>query len=100
MNANTPRDFIDRRQLVTALRRLRRGDFSVYLPEDMPGFDSEIAKLFNEVVEINREMTGEFERLSSVVGKEGKITQRGHVPSATGGWETSTRVAANDGGPG
>jgi len=87
----TSRDCIDRRQMVTALRSLRRGDFSVRLPEDMTGPDAEIATLFNEVVSLNQEMTREFERLSMVVGKEGRITQRGRVENATGGWETAVR---------
>src|SRR5437763_621110 len=34
-------------------------------------------------------MTQEFERLSKVVGKEGKITQRGRVKNARGGWDTA-----------
>jgi HAMP domain-containing protein/signal transduction histidine kinase/CheY-like chemotaxis protein len=91
VNAQAPREFLDRRQLVTALRSLRRGDFSVRLAEDVDGVDGEIATLFNEVVTLNGEMTREFERLSQVVGKEGKITQRGRVKSATGGWETAIR---------
>src|SRR5690348_9204290 len=36
-------------------------------------------------------MTQEFERLSKVVGKEGKITQRGRVKNARGGWESAVR---------
>ncbi|HEX8534727.1 MAG TPA: HAMP domain-containing protein [Allosphingosinicella sp.] len=92
MNAETQRDFLDRRQLVTALRSLRRGDFTVRLPEDFAGPDNEIARLFNEVVSIEEEVTKEFERLSVVVGKEGKITQRGRVRGATGGWETKMRA--------
>ena len=48
MNIQAQRDFIDRRQLVSALRALRRGDFSVRLPEDMDGVDGEIASLFKE----------------------------------------------------
>jgi hypothetical protein len=88
VNVQTPRDSLDRRQLLSALRSLRRGDFSVRLPEDLPGVDSEIAAVFNEVVGLNQQMTHEFERLSMVVGKEGKITQRGRVKNATGGWET------------
>ncbi|WP_332810762.1 HAMP domain-containing protein [Sphingomonas sp.] len=91
MNVETPRDFLDRRQLVTALRSLRRGDFTVRLSEDLPGLDSEVARLFNEVVSLNEQMTEEFERLSKVVGKEGKITQRGRVKNATGSWETAIR---------
>jgi HAMP domain-containing protein/signal transduction histidine kinase/DNA-binding response OmpR family regulator len=92
VNAETQRDFLDRRQLVTALRSLRRGDFTVRLPEDFAGPDNEIARLFNEVVSIEEEVTKEFERLSVVVGKEGKITQRGRVRGATGGWETKMRA--------
>ncbi|MDP9163655.1 MAG: HAMP domain-containing protein, partial [Pseudomonadota bacterium] len=95
MNVQPPREFIDRRQLVTALRALRRGDFSVRLSEDVDGLDGEIGLLFNEVVALNADMTHEFERLSKVVGKEGKITQRGRVKNARGGWETAIR-SVND----
>ena len=91
MNAHTPPDGLDRRHLVSALRSLRRGDFSVRLREDLSGPDSEIAQLFNEVVEINQQIAEELGRLSVVVGKEGKITQRGRVKSATGGWESAIR---------
>jgi HAMP domain-containing protein/signal transduction histidine kinase/CheY-like chemotaxis protein len=91
VNDLSPRDFLDRRQLVGALRSLRRGDFSVRLPEDLPGTDGEIAQLFNEVVTLEQQMTDEFERLSVVVGKEGKISQRGRVRGATGGWEAKLR---------
>ena len=92
MNIQAPRDFIDRRQLVSALRALRRGDFSVRLSEEVDGPDGEIASLFNEVVSLNEEMTQEFERLSRVVGKEGKITQRARVRGATGGWDAKLRA--------
>ena len=92
MNLQAPEDFIDRRQLIGALRSLRRGDFSVRLPEDLRGIDSEIARLFNEVVGLEEQITEEFERLSEVVGKEGKIGQRGRVRGATGGWETKLRA--------
>jgi len=84
-------DTLDRRRLVSALRSFRRGDFSVRLPEDLPGVDGELALLFNEVVGLEEQMTIEFERLSRVVGKDGKITQRGHVRGATGGWEAKLR---------
>ncbi|MEO8175920.1 MAG: HAMP domain-containing protein, partial [Sphingomicrobium sp.] len=87
----SPRDTLDRRTLLTALRGLRRGDFSVRLPDDFTGMDGEIARLFNEVVTMEEQITEEFERLSVVVGKEGKIGQRGRVRGATGGWEAKIR---------
>ena len=73
MNDVSQRDFLDRRQLVSALRSFRRGDFSVRLPEDLSGTDGEIARLFNEVVMLEEQMTGEFERLSVVVGKDPRL---------------------------
>ena len=91
MNIENPREFLDRRQLVSAFRSLRRGDFSIRLPDDLSGPDAELAQLFNEVVGLNEQMTEEFERLSKVVGKEGKINQRGRVKNATGGWESAIR---------
>ena len=85
MNKQSPRsEFgVSRRDLVNALRRLRRGDFTVRLPEDGNDDDGEIATLFNEVVGLNQQITEEFERLSKVVGKEGKIGQRARVRGAT-----------------
>src|SRR5690349_21226524 len=41
---------------------------------------------------MNEAITQEFERLSQVVGKEGKINQRARVRGASGGWETKLRA--------
>ncbi|MGX7951546.1 HAMP domain-containing protein [Tsuneonella sp. HG249] len=54
--------------------------------------DIEVAMLFNEVVELNQQITEEFDRLARVVGKEGKIGQRAKVRGATGGWESKLRA--------
>jgi HAMP domain-containing protein/signal transduction histidine kinase/DNA-binding response OmpR family regulator len=78
-----------------ALRAFRRGDFSVRLVNNYDGLDSEIADIFNEIVELNDQLTREFERLSRVVGKDGRIGERGHVRNATGSWESSVR-SVND----
>ncbi|WP_233842569.1 HAMP domain-containing protein [Dyella sp. 2HG41-7] len=88
-------EVLERRQVIAALRSFRRGDFNVRLPDDLPGEDGKLALLFNEVVILNQQMTAELERLSQVVGKEGKITQRGRVKAATGGWETAM-LAVNE----
>ena len=92
MNLRIPREEFDPRQLVSALRALRRGDFSVRLPEIADGTEGEIATLFNEVVSLNEAITKEFERLAVVVGKEGKIGQRAHVRGAGGGWDSKLRA--------
>ena len=79
MNIEAPRDQLDRRQILTALRAFRRGDFSVRLQNTYDGIDSEVADTFNEIVELNDQLAREFERLSRVVGKDGRIGERGHV---------------------
>ena len=70
-----PRE-LDRKTLLAALLAFRKGDFSVRLPIDLDGIDGKIADAFNDVIELNERMADELERLSRVVGKEGKISQR------------------------
>ena len=78
---------LDRHYLLAALRALRKGDFSVRLPIGLTGIDGEIGEAFNDVVELNEQMTKELERLGDVVGKEGKIKARAVLPSAEGRWK-------------
>jgi HAMP domain-containing protein/signal transduction histidine kinase/CheY-like chemotaxis protein len=86
---------VGQRELVAALRKLRNGDFTASLPEDGSEADRQIAALFNEVVSLNRRMTEEFQRLSQVVGKEGKIGHRANVRGAIGDWDR-TMCAINE----
>ncbi len=86
---------LDRRQLLTALSALRKGEFSVRLPIDYQGVDGKIADAFNDVVELNDRLAKELERLSRVVGKEGKIAQRASIGEVRGTWAaTITSVNA------
>jgi HAMP domain-containing protein/signal transduction histidine kinase/DNA-binding response OmpR family regulator len=91
VNIETPRDQLDRRQILLALQTFRRGDFSARLPNHFEGIDREIADIFNEIVELNDQVAKEFDRLSRVVGKDGRIGERGHVRNATGAWESGVR---------
>jgi len=68
---------LDKTKLLGALAALKKGDFSTRLPIDLDGVEGKIADTFNDVVELNQRMAEELERLSRVVGKEGKIAQRG-----------------------
>jgi HAMP domain-containing protein len=52
----------------------------------LTGLDGEIADAFNDVVELNERMSKEIERLSHIVGKQGKIGHRAKLPNATGSW--------------
>ncbi|MGH7897983.1 MAG: HAMP domain-containing protein, partial [Candidatus Binatia bacterium] len=80
---------LDKQSLLAVLAAFKRGDFSVRLPEHLDGIDGKIADTFNEVVELNARMAGELQRLSTVVGTEGRITQRASLGDVGGAWAAS-----------
>ena len=75
--------------ILGALNALRRGDAGVRLPANWLGVSGRVADVFNEVVERNERMASELERLSRVVGKEGKLGKRGSLGDVTGFWRDS-----------
>jgi methyl-accepting chemotaxis protein len=77
---------LDARLLLKTLTALKKGDFSVRLPGDWTGESGMIAETLNDVIDINDRLAREMERVSRVVGREGKITQRATPPVAQGSW--------------
>src|SRR5207253_886228 len=75
--------------ILGALNALKRGDGSVRLPADWTGSLGRVADVFNDVVERNERMAQELERLSRVVGKEGKLGKRCNMGDVTGFWRDS-----------
>ena len=80
---------IDLRAVLGALSAFNRGDFSARLPEDWTGLAGKIADTFNEVIAKNDRMTRELDRISRVVGKEGRITQRASLGDVSNSWANS-----------
>src|SRR5262245_40519323 len=80
---------IDSTALLSALTALKKGDFSVRLPLDWTGIAGKVADTFNEVIELNERMAKELERISRVVGTEGRINQRASLGAVSGAWEDS-----------
>ncbi|HEY0396733.1 MAG TPA: HAMP domain-containing protein, partial [Candidatus Elarobacter sp.] len=68
-----------KRQLLQALRAVSRGEFDVKLPTAWDGVDGEIAEAFNEVVGWNGRVLREIERISTVVGIDGRLAQRSEL---------------------
>ncbi|MEI8378922.1 MAG: HAMP domain-containing protein [Planctomycetota bacterium] len=64
----------------------RDGDFSVRLPTDWVGADARIAEAFNQSIANSQRVSEEIARLSTAVGKEGRLKQRMSLPGAIGGW--------------
>ena len=77
---------IDANQLLAALIAFKKGDFSVRLPVDQVGLAGKIVDTLNDIFELNENMCGELGRVSTAVGKEGKIGQRASLPSGAGSW--------------
>ena len=75
--------------ILGALSALKRGDATVRLPAEWHGVLGRVADVFNDVVERNQRMTQELERLSTIVGKQGKLGKRGSLGDVTGFWATS-----------
>jgi HAMP domain-containing protein/signal transduction histidine kinase/DNA-binding response OmpR family regulator len=80
------RDSLDRRQLLSALRAFRRGEFEVRLPDELVGLDGQICEAFNELAQFADGMRVEVEELRQTVGLEGRTHRRLSKNNARGGW--------------
>jgi HAMP domain-containing protein len=88
MTPNSSLNDLDTQLLLKTLIALKKGNFSVRLPNDWTGVAGKIADTLNDVIEVNDRLVKELERVSRVVGREGKITQRASPPVADGSWVT------------
>jgi signal transduction histidine kinase/HAMP domain-containing protein/ActR/RegA family two-component response regulator len=62
--------------LLTVLSEVRAGDFTARMPVHWTGVAGKIADGLNEIIGANQALGTELERVSRVVGKEGKLSQR------------------------
>ncbi|NUO48611.1 MAG: HAMP domain-containing protein, partial [Polyangiaceae bacterium] len=76
------------RQVLAAMRALRRGEFSARLPEDLDGVDAQICEAFNDVAQLAESLALESKELRESVGREGKTKRRLAKGGLKGGWET------------
>jgi HAMP domain-containing protein/signal transduction histidine kinase/DNA-binding response OmpR family regulator len=77
---------LDTSTLLKTLIAFRDGDFSSRLPVDQTGIAGKIADTLNDIFKLNARMASELARISSAVGKEGKINQRASLGAASGAW--------------
>ncbi|MCP3139616.1 HAMP domain-containing protein [Pyxidicoccus xibeiensis] len=76
--------------LLSALKAVQGGDFSVRLPGGTSDVVmEEIARAFNAVVTLNSAMTQEMVRVERVVGREGRMGERVSLGDVKGDWATS-----------
>src|ERR1051326_5966638 len=73
-------------EVLMALLSLKRGDFSARLPHTWDGTAGKMAEAFNDLAEEMDHQTSELNRVSRVVGQEGRINERMRISKAPGGW--------------
>ncbi|MGH9621245.1 MAG: HAMP domain-containing protein, partial [Bryobacteraceae bacterium] len=79
-------EVIDADRVLAALIAFKKGDFSVRLPVNQVGLAGKLIDNLNDIFELNENMCREMVRVSTAVGKEGKVGQRAALPAASGGW--------------
>ncbi len=80
---------IDINQLLRVLQAARRGDFSARMPADQTGMGGKINDTLNEMIEQNQLLVAELSRITRLVGKEGKTSQRAALDGSQGGWRNA-----------
>jgi hypothetical protein len=78
----------DLQQLLDALRSARDGE-TVRLPAQKSGVMGDVAKAFNQLAEQREALTTELGRVSKVIGREGRLTERAQLKGAKGSWGES-----------
>jgi HAMP domain-containing protein/CheY-like chemotaxis protein/signal transduction histidine kinase len=69
---------------------MKKGDFKVRMPVEFTGSHGKIADTLNDILDLSQRTSEEVEKISNVVGKEGKLNQRAQVPNAGGQWAVIT----------
>ena len=62
--------------LLGVLSQVKAGDFTARMPVHWTGGSGKVADALNEIIGANQALGTELERVSRVVGKEGKLSQR------------------------
>ncbi|GLY99918.1 HAMP domain-containing protein [Actinoplanes sp. NBRC 103695] len=90
VGVGVPDDGVLLGELAEALRRVRRGDLKVRLPR-WSGTAGEVADAFNEVVSLQERQNLEVRKISRIVGRDGRLTERLDEEGLDGAWADSVR---------
>ena len=83
------------RRLLGALRAIDAGDFTARLQPDGDLLMADIFDVFNRVAARQQGFTEEIVRVSTTVGREGRMEDRVRVANAAGAWATSVDALNN-----
>ena len=79
----------DLQELLDALRAARDGEVGMRLAPQMSGVMGDVAKAFNGLADRREGLTDELGRVSKVIGREGRMTERAKLKNAKGSWADS-----------
>ncbi|MDQ2969006.1 MAG: HAMP domain-containing protein [Actinomycetota bacterium] len=79
----------DLQELLEALRSARDGETGVRLAARKSGVMGDVAKAFNSLAERREGLTNELSRVSRVIGREGRMTERAQLKNVKGSWAAS-----------
>ncbi|MBI2270509.1 MAG: HAMP domain-containing protein [Bacteroidetes bacterium] len=79
-------DLVDNKLLFQILSEVKNGNFSVRMPIHQVGLSGKIYDILNDIIRLNERMIAEFTKAGSIIGKQGKLTERLAIPNARGGW--------------
>ncbi len=77
---------IDLKGLLSVLLEVKNGNFNVRMPLDETGLKGKVCDVLNEIIDMNDLMMNEFVKAGTIIGKQGKLTHRLHIPKAKGSW--------------
>jgi signal transduction histidine kinase/HAMP domain-containing protein/ActR/RegA family two-component response regulator len=79
-------DTVDAKVLLSVLARVKEGDFTARMPPEWTGVAGKVADGLNDVIIANEALATELARVSQVVGKEGRLSQRVAPGKLTQAW--------------
>ncbi len=71
-----PTEPLDELELLRVIGEVKSGDFTARMPAHWTGVAGKVADGLNEIISSNQALGTELQRVSRVVGKEGKLSQR------------------------
>jgi methyl-accepting chemotaxis protein len=79
----------DLQPLLEALRASARGEVGVRLDTRKRGMVGQLGKAFNNLAQTRERTTDEMVRVATVIGREGRLTDRADTRGAKGTWKVS-----------
>ena len=81
----------DLQPLLEALRASARGEVGVRLDTRKRGVVGQLGKAFNNLAQTRERTTDEMVRVATVIGREGRLTDRADTRGAKGTWKVEPR---------